>query len=216
MKTDIQLQQDVMAELRWDPKINAAHIGVQAQNGVVTLSGHVENYAEKWNAEDAAKRVSGVKVLAIDIEVILPNSSQKSDSEIALAVANAIKTNTYHLDALVKAKVENGFVTLTGEVEWQFQKIAAENAINYLTGIKGVFNNISVKPKVSITTVKSDINAAINRRAQSDIQNIKVSVDGSDVTLTGKVHDWSEKNLVIDAAWAVPGVRKVVDQMSFA
>lgn len=216
MKTDIQLQQDVMAELRWDPKINAAHIGVQAQNGVVTLSGHVENYAEKWNAEDAAKRVSGVKVLAIDIEVILPNSSQKSDSEIALAVANAIKTNTYHLDALVKAKVENGFVTLTGEVEWQFQKIAAENAINYLTGIKGVFNNISVKPKVSITTVKSDINAAINRRAQSDIQNIKVSVDGSDVTLTGKVHDWSEKNLVIDAAWAVPGVRKVVDHMSFA
>ena len=216
MKTDIQLQQDVIAELKWDPKINAAHIGVQAQDGVVTLSGHVDSYAEKWNAEDAAKRVSGVKVLAIDIDVILPNSSQKSDSEIALAIANAMKVNTYHLDALVKAKVEDGFVTLTGEVEWQFQKIAAANAIRYLTGVKGIFNNISVKPKVSITAVKSDIDAAINRRAQSDIQNIKVLVDGSDVTLTGKVHDWSEKNLVIDAAWAVPGVRKVVDRMAFA
>jgi osmotically-inducible protein OsmY len=216
MKTDIQLQQDVMAELRWDPKINAAHIGVQAQNGVVTLSGHVESYAEKWNAEDAAKRVAGVKALAIDVDVILPNSSKKSDSEIALAVANAIKSNTYHLDALVKAKVEDGFVTLTGEVEWQFQKNVAANTIRYLTGVKGIYNKISIKPKISITAVKSDIDAAINRRAQSDIQNIKVSVEGSDVTLTGKVHDWSEKNLVIDAAWAVPGVRKVVDQMVFA
>ena len=216
MKTDIQLQQDVIAELKWDPKINAAHIGVQAQDGVITLSGHVDSYAEKWNAEDAAKRVTGVKVLAIDIDVILPNSSQKSDSEIALAIANAMKVNTYHLDALVKARVEDGFVTLTGEVEWQFQKIAAANAISYLTGVKGIFNNILVKPKVSITAVKSDIDAAINRRAQSDIQNIKVLVDGSDVTLTGKVHDWSEKNLVIDAAWAVPGVRKVVDRMAFA
>jgi osmotically-inducible protein OsmY len=216
MKTDIQLQQDVIAELKWDPKINAAHIGVQAQDGVVTLSGHVDSYAEKWNAEDAAKRVTGVKVLAIDIDVILPNSSQKSDSEIALAIANAMKVNTYHLDALVKARVEDGLVTLTGEVEWQFQKIAASNAIRYLTGVKGIFNNILVKPKVSITAVKSDIDAAINRRAQSDIQNIKVLVDGSDVTLTGKVHDWSEKNLVIDAAWAVPGVRKVVDRMAFA
>jgi osmotically-inducible protein OsmY len=216
MKTDIQLQQDVIAELKWDPKINAAHIGVQAQDGVVTLSGHVDSYAEKWNAEDAAKRVTGVKVLAIDIDVILPNSSQKSDSEIALAISNAMKVNTYHLDALVKARVEDGLVTLTGEVEWQFQKIAASNAIRYLTGVKGIFNNILVKPKVSITAVKSDIDAAINRRAQSDIQNIKVLVDGSDVTLTGKVHDWSEKNLVIDAAWAVPGVRKVVDRMAFA
>jgi osmotically-inducible protein OsmY len=216
MKTDIQLQQDVIAELKWDPKINAAHIGVQAQDGVVTLSGHVDSYAEKWNAEDAAKRVTGVKVLAIDIDVILPNSSQKSDSEIALAISNAMKVNTYHLDALVKARVEDGLVTLTGVVEWQFQKIAASNAIRYLTGVKGIFNNILVKPKVSITAVKSDIDAAINRRAQSDIQNIKVLVDGSDVTLTGKVHDWSEKNLVIDAAWAVPGVRKVVDRMAFA
>lgn len=216
MKTDIQLQQDVMAELKWDPKINAAHIGVQAQDGVVTLSGHVDSYAEKWNAEDAAKRVSGVKVLAIDIDVILPNSSQKSDSEIALAIANAMKVNTYHLETLVKGQVENGFVTLTGEVEWHFQKIAAANAIRYLTGVKGIYNNISVKPKVSITAVKSDIDAAINRRAQSDIQNIKVLVNGSEVTITGKVHDWSEKNLVIDAAWAVPGVRNVVDKMAFA
>ena len=216
MKTDLQLQEDVISELKWDPKINPAHIGVQVSDGVVTLSGHVDNYAEKWNAENAAKRVAGVKVLAIDLEVILPSASIKSDSEIALAVANAIKVNTYHLDALIKAKVEDGFVTLTGEVEWQFQKLAAANAIRNLTGIKGVYNNISVKPKISVTTVKSDIDAAINRRAKNDIQNIKVFVNGSDVTLTGKVHDWSEKNLVVDAAWAVPGVRNVVDHTSFA
>lgn len=216
MKTDLQLQQDVLAELKWDPKINVAHIGVQAKDGVVTLSGHIDSYAEKWNVEDAAKRVSGVKVLAIDLEVILPNSSIKSDSEIAVAIANSMKANTYHLDEVIKAKVEDGFVTLTGEVEWQYQKLAAINSIRYLAGIKGIYNNILIKPKISVTAIKSEIDTAISRRAQSDIQNIKVLVDGSDVTLSGKVHDWSEKNLVVDAAWAVPGVRNVVDHMSFA
>lgn len=216
MKTDLQLQQDVLAELKWDPKINAAHIGVQAKDGVITLSGHIDSYAEKWNAEDAAKRVSGVKVLAIDLEVILPNSSIKSDSEIAVAISNSMKANTYYLDEVIKAKVEDGFVTLTGEVEWQYQKLAAINSIRYLAGIKGIYNNIVIKPKISVTAIKSEIDTAISRRAQSDIQNIKVLVDGSDVTLSGKVYDWSEKTLVVDAAWAVPGVRNVVDHMSFA
>ena len=216
MKTDLQLQQDVLAELKWDPKINAAHIGVQAKGGVITLSGHIDSYAEKWNAEDAAKRVSGVKVLAIDLEVILPNSSIKSDSEIAVAISNSMKANTYYLDEVIKAKVEDGFVTLTGEVEWQYQKLAAINSIRYLAGIKGIYNNIVIKPKISVTAIKSEIDTAISRRAQSDIQNIKVLVDGSDVTLSGKVYDWSEKTLVVDAAWAVPGVRNVVDHMSFA
>ena len=216
MKTDLQLQQDVLAELKWDPKINAAHIGVQAKDGVITLSGHIDSYAEKWNAEDAAKRVSGVKVLAIDLEVILPNSSIKSDSEIAVAISNSMKANTYYLDEVIKAKVEDGFVTLTGEVEWQYQKLAAINSIRYLAGIKGIYNNIVIKPKISVTAIKSEIDTAISRRAQSDIQNIKVLVDGSDVTLSGKVYDWSEKTLVVDAAWAVPGVRNVIDHMSFA
>ena len=132
MKTDLQIQQDVMAELKWDPKINAADIGVEVKNGVVTLSGHVDNYPEKWNAEDAAKRVSGVKALAIELNVIIPNASQKSDSEIAQAAANALKSNIYNLSNNVHIKVENGYITLTGNVEWQFQKIAAFNIMRYL------------------------------------------------------------------------------------
>lgn len=215
MKTDIQLQQDVMTELKWDPKVNAAHIGVQAKDGVITLSGHVDSYPEKWEAESAAKRVSGVKAIAIDLEVILANSNKKDDSQLALDVTNAIKSNTYHLDSMVKAIVEDGIVTLTGEVEWQFQKIAAANAIKDISGIKEIHNKITLKPKISVAAVKSDIDAAINRRAQSDIQNIQVHVDGSNITLTGKVHDWSEKNLIVDAAWSSPGVQKVIDQTSF-
>ena len=216
MKTDLQLQQEVLTELKWDPKINPTHLGVQAKEGVVTLSGHVNSYAEKWDAEAAAKRVSGVKALAIDIEVNLPNSSIKSDSEIASAVANALKANIYHLDQKVKVKVENGIVSLSGDVEWQYEKLAAANAIRYLTGIRIIYNNISIKPKISVTAVKSDIDDAIYRRAQSNIKNIHVLVNGNEVTLTGKVHDWSEKNLVVDTAWAVPGVRNVVDKTSFA
>jgi len=215
MKTDIQLQQDVMNELKWDPKVNAAHIGVEAKDGVITLSGHVSNYLEKWEAEAAAKRVSGVKAIAIDLEVILANSNKKDDSQLALDVANAIKSNTYHLDSMIKAMVEDGIVTLTGEVEWQFQKIAAANAIKDISGIKEIHNKIALKPKISVDAVKSDIDAAINRRALSDIQNVKVHVDASDITLTGKVHDWSEKNLIVDAAWSSHGVRKVIDQTTF-
>jgi osmotically-inducible protein OsmY len=216
MKTDLQIQQDVMAELKWDPKINAADIGVEVKNGVVTLSGHVDNYPEKWNAEDAAKRVSGVKALAIELNVIIPNASQKSDSEIAQAAANALKSNIYNLSNNVHIKVENGYITLTGNVEWQFQKIAAFNIMRYLLGVKGVYSQITVKPRLSVTLVKSDIDAAINRRALSDIKNIKVQLNGSEVILGGKVNDWSEKNLVIDTAWAVPGVSKVTDNMVFA
>lgn len=215
MKTDIQSQQDVINELKWDPKVNAAHIGVEAKDGVITLSGHVSNYLEKWEAETAAKRVSGVKAIAIDLEVILANSNKKDDSQLALDVANAIKSNTYHLDSMIKAMVEDGIVTLTCEVEWQFQKIATVNAIKDISGIKEIHNKITLKPKISVDAVKSNIDAAINRRALSDIQNVKVHVDGSDITLTGKVHDWSEKNLIVDAAWSTPGVQKVIDQTSF-
>lgn len=215
MKSDIQLQQDVLDELKWDPKVNAAHIGVEVNNGVVTLSGHVDSYPEKWIAENAAKRVSGVKVLAVELDVILPNSHHKSDSEIALAAANSFKNNVYHLDELVQIKVEHGFITLSGNVEWQFQKIAAANAVKYLKGVRGVYNQIMIKPTLSVSKVKSDIDAAINRRALKDIQNIKVQVKGTEVILEGKINDWSEKNLVIDTAWSIPGVSKVTDNMLF-
>lgn len=215
MKTDLQIQQDVIAELKWEPKVNAAHIGVEVKNGVVTLSGHVDHYAEKWAAEDAAKRVSGVKIIAVEIDVILPTSSKKSDTEIAYAVQNALKWNIYNLSNNINVKVEDGLVTLTGSVEWHYQKDSAENSVRFLTGVRGVFNNIIVKPKISVQTVMADIEKALKRRAHDEAQEITVDVSGDEVTLGGKIHTWSEKNLAIDAAWGVPGVRKVIDKTRF-
>ena len=215
MKTDLQIQQDVIAELKWEPKINAAHIGVEVKNGVVTLSGHVDNYAEKWAAEDAAKRVTGVKIIAVEVDVILPTSSKKSDTEIAYAVQNSLKWNIYNLSNNINVKVEDGLVTLGGSVEWHYQKDSAENSVRFLTGVRGVFNNITVKPKISVFTVMADIEKALKRRAHDDAQEITVDVNGDEVTLGGKIHNWSEKNLAIDAAWAVPGVKKVIDKTRF-
>lgn len=213
-KTDKQLQQDVLAELKWEPKINAAHIGVEVSNGVVTLSGHVESFVEKWNAEQAAKRVPGVKVLAVELDIMLPNDNKRSDTEIAIAVSNALKHNIYRLDQFVKARVEDAYVTLTGEAQWQYQIDAATNAIRYLAGVVGINNRILLKPAISFSAVKKDIDAAIQRRARNDIQNIQVEVKGNEVILSGKVEDWSERNLAIDAAWGVAGVQKVSDQMT--
>ena len=213
-KTDGQLQQDILAELRWDPKINAAHIGVEVSKGVVTLSGHVDSFVEKWNAEQAVKRVSGVKVLAVELDIMLPNDNKRSDTEIALAVSNALRHNIYRLDQFVKAKVEDAYVTLTGEAQWQYQIDAATNAIRYLSGIAGINNRVLLKPSISVTAVKKDIDEAIQRRARNDMKNIQVEIKGNEVMLSGKVEDWSERNLAIDAAWGVTGVQKVSDQMT--
>lgn len=213
-KTDSQLQQDILAELRWDPKINAAHIGVEVLKGVVTLSGHVDSFVEKWNAEQAVKRVPGVKILAIELDVMLPNDNKRSDTEIALAVSNALKHNIYRLDQFVKAKVEGAIVTLTGEAQWQYQVDAATNAIRYLAGVVGINNRVLLKPSISVSAVKKDIDDAIQRRARNDMKNIQVEIKGNEVLLSGKVEDWSERNLAIDAAWGVVGVQKVSDQMT--
>jgi osmotically-inducible protein OsmY len=216
MKSDLQIQQDVMAELKWEPKVNAAHIGVEVKHGVVTLSGHVDSFAEKWNAEQAAKRVAGVKVIAIELDVVLPGSSKKSDTEIAKAAMEALKWNVYKLADLVSIKVEDGFITLTGEVPWHFERLSAENSLRYLTGVRGVYNHIMVKPAISVNAVKIDIERALKRRAHEDAQEITVNIHGDEVILGGKIHDWKEKTLAIDAVWAVPGVKKVIDNTSFA
>lgn len=215
MKTDIQIQQDVIAELKWEPKVNAAHIGVEVNNGVVTLSGHVDSFAEKWNAEEAAKRVSGVKVIAIELDVVLPSSSKKSDTEIAKAAMDALKWNVYKLADAVSIKVEDGYITLAGEVPWNFERLSAENSVRYLKGVRGVYNFIRVKPAIPVTTVKMDIEKALKRRAHDQAQEITVSVHGDEVTLGGKIHDWKEKSLAIDAVWAIPGVTKVIDKTTF-
>jgi len=214
MKTDAQVQQDVIAELKWEPSVNPTHIGVEVQDGVVTLAGHVDSYAEKWNAERAAQRVSGVKALAIEMDVKLAGSSKRNDVDIARSAENALEWMTYLPDDSVKVMVEDGWITLSGEVSWEYQRQTAAGAVRYLMGVKGVSNNIAIKPKVSVSAVKSDIEAALKRRANADAQNISVDVRGNDVTLTGTVHSWSERDLARESAWGAPGVRNVVDNIT--
>ena len=217
MKTDTQLQQDVSAELKWEPSVhNAAQIGVEVKDGVVTLTGHVNSYAEKWSAERAAQRVSGVKALAVEMDVKLPGSSKRNDADIARSAENVLQWTTSLPRDCVKVMVENGWITLTGEVEWAYQSQAAVKAVRDLIGVTGVSDQIVIKPKVSVSAVKSDIEAALKRRAIADAQNISVKIQGADVTLTGKVHSWPERELAEDAAWNTPGVRKVVDLITVA
>jgi osmotically-inducible protein OsmY len=216
MKTDAQLQQDVIAELNWEPSVNAAQIGVEVKDGIVTLAGHVNSYAEKFDAERAAQRVSGVKALAIEMDVTLAGSSKRNDADIARSAENVLEWMTYLPKDSVKVKVEGGWITLTGELGWEYQRQAATSAVRYLMGVTGVSDQITIKPKVSLVAVKSDIEAALKRRAQSDAQEISVKVHGADVTLSGIAHSWVERDLARHAAWGTPGVRKVVDKMTVA
>ena len=214
MKSDYVLQQDVMTELKWEPAVNAAHIGVEAKDGVVTLSGHVETLREKWHAEKAAKNVDGVKVLAVELDVKIPGSAKQSDTDIASAIRHAFKWSSYIFPDTLHAKVEHGVVTLTGEVEWQYLKWAAENTVRFLKGVSTVNNLITLKSKITAKEIKKDIEAALQRRAHEDAKNIAIEIKNGDVTLTGTVHSWSEKNLAKNAAWCVPGVQKVNDNIS--
>lgn len=214
MKTDSQLQQDVLAELKWEPSVHASEIGVEVKDGVVTLAGHVGSFSEKWNAERAAQRVSGVKALAVEMDVKLPGSSKRIDADIARSAESSLQWTTLLPKDAVKIKVEGGWVTLTGQVEWQYQRESATNAVRFLMGVTGVSDDIALKPKLSSTAVKTDIEAALKRRATADAHKIKVDVKGSDVTLTGTVSSWAERDLATHSAWGTPGVHNVVDKMT--
>jgi osmotically-inducible protein OsmY len=214
MKSDKQVQRDVVAELGWEPSVNAAQIGVEVSDGVVTLAGHVGSYAEKLNAERAAQRVAGVKALAVEMDVTLPGSSRRLDTDIARSAENALQWTTSVPAECTKVKVENGWITLSGQVEWDFQRKAAAEAVRHLMGVTGVSDQITIKPRVSSTIVKSDIEAALKRRAQSHADGISVEVRGNDVTLTGIVNSWSERQLAVNSAWGAPGVHNVMDNMT--
>jgi osmotically-inducible protein OsmY len=216
MKTDHQLQLDVLAELSWEPSVNAEDIGVEVKDGIVTLAGHVSSYSEKIEAERATMRVAGVKALAVEMDVKLIGSTSRNDVDIARSVNNVLQSTTYLPDNTVKIKVEGGWVTLSGEVTWEFQRQAAVGAVRYLMGVKGVNDQLVIKPKISAPAVKADIEAALKRRAQRDAHEILVKVDGTDVTLSGKVHSWSERELATSTAWASPGVRTVVDNITLS
>jgi osmotically-inducible protein OsmY len=214
MKTDAQLQQDVMAELNWESAVHATEVGVQVKDGVVTLSGEVCSYAEKWAAEHAAQRVAGVKALAVALQVKLPSLGRRSDSDIAHSVQNVLEwLGALPVDS-VKAMVEGGWVTLTGSVEWQYQRHAAVDAVRPLLGVRGVTDQMALKPQASTTAVKADIEAALQRRALTDAQQVTVRVRGAEVTLGGTVHSWAERDLAKQAAWSAPGVHQVVDDMA--
>lgn len=214
MKTDSQLQQDVIAELQWEPSVTAPGIGVEVRNGIVTLAGEVASYAEKLTAERAAQRVHGLKALTTELKVKLGDSGKRSDADIAQAVQNALYWSTWVPDDTTQVMVEKGWVTLSGSVEWQFQKQAAQDGVRPLAGVVGVSNLITVKPGLSVSLIKADIEAALQRGAAADAKKIMVSVDGSDVTLTGKVGTWNEREAATTSAWGTPGVRNVLDKMT--
>jgi osmotically-inducible protein OsmY len=207
MKTDSQLQQDAIAELKWEPLLREAEIGVSAKLGVITLTGTVDSYVKKAEAEDAVKRVAGVKAVIEKIEIKYASDwAKKDDGDIATEIVNAFKWNLEIPSDKVKARVEKGWVTLDGQVEWNFQSEAARNAVRSLLGVTGVSNNIKVKSRTEDAIEKSEIESALKRNWSVSDQDIGVAVSGHKATLTGKVDSWFQREEAERIAWNAPGV----------
>jgi osmotically-inducible protein OsmY len=206
---DSEIRRKVIAELDWDPSIDASGVGVAVKDGVVTLNGSIASYWQKKEVERVVKRVIGVKAVAEELTIKLPGTATRSDADIAQSVVSGLRFNVAVPPDRVQVTVENGWVTLEGEVEWQYQKSAAENAVKYLMGVKGVTNSTSIKPRASAAGVKAKIESAFARRAQLDANQIKVEATDNKVILRGSVHSWDEKEDAEQAAWAAPGVTRV-------
>jgi len=210
-----ELRQKVIEELEFEPSIDASSIGVAVENGVVTLSGHLHSYAAKLAAENAARRVRGVRAIAQEIEVRYPSDKKTADDEIAKRAVAILKWDAMSLPGAVGITVEKGWVTLSGEVGWQYQRTAAEQVVRRLSGVTGVNNNITLKSPVYVTDIKQKIESALSRHAMVEAQAIRVTVhDGNKVSLEGEVESWDERNAIENAAWSVPGVQSVEDRLT--
>jgi osmotically-inducible protein OsmY len=207
MKSDSELRRDVERELEWEPGVDERRIGVSVIDGVVTLTGQVSSYAERWKAERTVERVTGVRGIANDLEVI--PTGEHSDTDVARAAVDALKWDSTVPSDRIKVKVDKGWVTLTGEATWDFQRRAAERAVRNLTGVRGLTNLITVKPGVKPQNVKQMIEETFKREAVLDANNIQVEVNGSEVALRGTVRSWIERHEAEKAAWAAPGVTAV-------
>jgi osmotically-inducible protein OsmY len=213
MKSDSEIERDVRDELKWDPDLDAEDIAVSVKNGVVTLAGFTKSYSDRLEAEAATKRVAGVHAVANDIEVRLPAIDQRPDPDIARDAVGALKAELPISHDRIKVIVKDGWVTLEGAVEWQYQKTTAENAVRKVKGVKGVTNVITVKPKVQPSELQRKILEAFKRNAEVDANRITVEASGSEVILKGTVRSWIEREEAERVAWSAPGVTKVEDRI---
>nr|MEA2797428.1 hypothetical protein [Phenylobacterium sp.] len=216
MRSDAEIRADVEAELSYDPDLGGSDIAVSVKDGVVTLAGFVKSYFHKWQAERDTKRVKGVRGVANDIEIRLPALDARPDPEIAREAVQALSTALPYSGEKFTVTVKDGWVTLEGEAEWQYQREQAEAAVRRIRGIKGIVNSIQLQPKVPVAAVKRMIEDALKRSAEVDAQNIAVEAEGDKVILKGRVRSWAERQEAERAAWRAPGVRKVEDQITIS
>src|SRR5712672_1368042 len=213
MRSDSEIERDVKEELKWNPDLDADDIAISVKKGVVTLAGFTRSYTDKFEAEAAAKRVAGVVAVANDIEVRIPSVDERPDPEIARDAVAAVKSQLPVSSEHIKVVVKNGWVTLEGQVEWQYQRSTAETAVRRIKGVKGVSNLIQIKPRAEPAEIKNKIMDAFKRNAEVDANRIQIEANGSEVILKGTVRSWFEREEAERVAWSAPGVTKVEDRI---
>ncbi|HJV63222.1 MAG TPA: BON domain-containing protein [Albitalea sp.] len=213
MKTDADLKRDVEAELAWDPAVTSSAVGVVVKDGIVTLTGHLNTFAEKYAIERALRRVAGVKAIALELDVKLSPEHRRSDTEIAASCEQALRWNTLVPLDKVRLTVDKGWVTLQGEVDWDYQRRSVEKAVRPLMGVVGISNDMTIKPRVTPGNVQQRIAEALKRQAEREAKHMEVKVDGTTVTLRGTVNSWHERDAAQGVAWSAPGVRAVINEL---